>query len=383
MLHIEQLGILFVRAGLDAVRIESAGQVQAPSGIAPDYHAQIQLVETLDCQCTIDQLVQQRTGNARSPRPWCHEQPPNVRAMPSLQACLPLKPNHTDQLATILERPENEVVRSAKELSLNLCLGESRLLFEGRAERLRTQSQALEPKRVKRVRLIGPKLPDRHSQILSRGAGGTMQRMSAEVAYTPLSPKEDARPYAELLSRAFATYPVMVRAFATASGERQDWVRRIGYEIVTTRQEMGLPCLAATLDGTPIGVALLSPSTHETPPEMRARFHRVLEAAGPDSIDFFRRFIEAVDSVEVPREHLWIAILAVDPKHQGKGIGRALIERSVAIARVMPDCVGLGLDTEDPKNVAIYRACGFEVVGEKGVDGMPVFVMWRPLETDR
>jgi len=204
--------------------------------------------------------------------------------------------------------------------------------------------------------------------------------MNADVAYRALSASEDARPYAELLSRAFANYPVMVRAFATAPGERREWVRRIGYEIVTTRQEMGLPCVVATLNDIPIGVALLSLSIHETPPEMRARFHRVLEEAGPDAVNFFRRFIEAVDSVDVPREHLWIAILAVDPEHQGKGIGRALIERSVEIARLMPGCVGLGLDTEDPKNVAIYRACGFEVHGQKEVDGMPVFVMWRPLD---
>ncbi len=207
-----------------------------------------------------------------------------------------------------------------------------------------------------------------------------MPPMNADVAYKALSASEDARPYAELLARAFEDYPVMVRAFAAASGERREWVGRIGYEIVTTRQEMGLPCLVATLNDLPIGVALLSLSTHETPPEMRARFQKVLEAAGAEATDFFRRFIEAVDSVEVPREHLWIAILAVDPEHQGKGIGRALIERSVEIARSMPGCAGVGLDTEDPKNVAIYRACGFEVYGQKEVDGMPVFVMWRPLD---
>lgn len=203
--------------------------------------------------------------------------------------------------------------------------------------------------------------------------------MNAEVSYRPLSPSDNADAYAELLARSFANYPVMVRAFSTASGERRKWVRRIGYEIVTTRQEMGLPSLTARLDGSPVGVALLSPSTHETPPEMRARFHRVLEEAGQESIDFFRRFIEAVDSVELPREHLWIAILAVDPEHQGKGIGRALIEQSAAIALEMPGCVGIGLDTEDPKNVAIYQACGFEVHGQRVVDDMPVYVMWRPL----
>ena len=80
----------------------------------------------------------------------------------------------------------------------------------------------------------------------------------------------------------------------------------------------------------------------------------------------FSRFMSAMDQMEelhkrdMPPEHWYLMILGVDPDHQGRGLGCAIIAPTLARA----DAEGLPcyLETMKEINVTFYRKHGFEVI---------------------
>ncbi|WP_232823651.1 GNAT family N-acetyltransferase [Dyella sp. C9] len=75
-----------------------------------------------------------------------------------------------------------------------------------------------------------------------------------------------------------------------------------------------------------------------------------------------------VESVIRPPEGdmLYLAHLAVSPELRGQGVGRALIDQLVGLARgVGGRRVTLDVAASNPRAEALYRRCGFAVVGER------------------
>ena len=75
--------------------------------------------------------------------------------------------------------------------------------------------------------------------------------------------------------------------------------------------------------------------------------------------------------------HLYLAVLGVDPAHQGEGVGSALIRPGLELC----DREGLPayLETGKERNLAFYGRHGFRVTGELTLPkGPPVWFLWRP-----
>lgn len=66
----------------------------------------------------------------------------------------------------------------------------------------------------------------------------------------------------------------------------------------------------------------------------------------------------------VSGKHWYLALVGVDPKYQGQGLGGKLV-RSLS-AQADADSVPCYLETTGLRNVAIYKKCGYEVAGEVG-----------------
>jgi GNAT superfamily N-acetyltransferase len=74
--------------------------------------------------------------------------------------------------------------------------------------------------------------------------------------------------------------------------------------------------------------------------------------------------------------HWYLSHLAVRPDHQGRGLGRALLEWGLEQAD--RDGVGTYLETTNPDNLAFYRAAGYAQVGLVRVERAPtVWTLWR------
>ena len=70
-----------------------------------------------------------------------------------------------------------------------------------------------------------------------------------------------------------------------------------------------------------------------------------------------------LDQKVFEKNTLLISPVFVDKDHQGKGIGTALIKRG--IEELVPLGYKLGLETQNPENVALYERLGFKTVEYK------------------
>ncbi|MGH9917510.1 MAG: GNAT family N-acetyltransferase, partial [Nitrososphaerales archaeon] len=70
------------------------------------------------------------------------------------------------------------------------------------------------------------------------------------------------------------------------------------------------------------------------------------------------------------RDGYWmLSLLATDPAHQGRGIGRALLERALAHGR--PGAPGTIQSSRDPSAMALYSSAGFALHPAVIADGVP------------
>ncbi len=69
--------------------------------------------------------------------------------------------------------------------------------------------------------------------------------------------------------------------------------------------------------------------------------------------------------------HAYLALLAVDPDHQGRGLGKRVVRPGLEAAAAMG--LDVALETNKSDNVGFYRSLGFEISGEYHMqpDGPP------------
>ncbi len=79
-----------------------------------------------------------------------------------------------------------------------------------------------------------------------------------------------------------------------------------------------------------------------------------------------------------PTDPVWyLPFIGVDPSHQSRGHGSALLQ--VGLARADGDGLPAYLEASSPRNRSLYERHGFEVVGEiQAGDSPPLWPMLRP-----
>jgi ribosomal protein S18 acetylase RimI-like enzyme len=97
----------------------------------------------------------------------------------------------------------------------------------------------------------------------------------------------------------------------------------------------------------------------------------------------YGRFENSVHRKLVPYPHWYLQIIGVDPAYQGQGFSSRLLRP--VLERIDRERMPCYLETNNAKNVAIYRRSGFEVISE---DRMPdtevtTFAMLRGPGTGR
>ena len=80
-----------------------------------------------------------------------------------------------------------------------------------------------------------------------------------------------------------------------------------------------------------------------------------------------------IERAHPPDPHWYLAVLGTDPRHQGRGVGSALL--TPILARCDADRVPAYLESSKRSNVPFYERHGFRVQGELAIRGGPV--IWR------
>ena len=130
----------------------------------------------------------------------------------------------------------------------------------------------------------------------------------------------------------------------------------------------------AFVDGRAKAVAgWLPPGAYPQSPARQVLFNlRAAPAIGripPRRIPPAVRLLTAIQKAHPKHEHWYLALLAVDPELQGRGVGGALLRQMLDRC----DAAGLPayLETQTAANVAWYGRHGFEVVRTIELPGVP------------
>lgn len=173
----------------------------------------------------------------------------------------------------------------------------------------------------------------------------------------------------DVLCASFHDYPVMRYAIGDAG---TDYDRRLQVLIglfVASRVMRGHPIYAIEEAGRPVAVATTTPSGALSPPgALQPRIDAVWADLGAEARARFDKLVAVWDSIPMPEPNVHLNMLGTLPSHQGKGLGRLLLERVQDLSRETPGSKGVTLSTEDPKNVLLYEHCGYRVIGHARVD---------------
>lgn len=132
---------------------------------------------------------------------------------------------------------------------------------------------------------------------------------------------------------------------------------------------------AVTVDGGLAGVAIIAePGQYPPPLSVFLRHARGAIATGPRGIRNLLTIDAAMRKKHVKEPHHYLFVLGVEPEHQGKGIGRALLD--ALAARASEAQLPCYLETDTEENVRFYQSAGYEVIDEVVVPKLGGVRLW-------
>ncbi|MGH7280636.1 MAG: GNAT family N-acetyltransferase [Polyangiaceae bacterium] len=189
---------------------------------------------------------------------------------------------------------------------------------------------------------------------------------------------------ADLLARAFAENPAYASILShLPNDERREALPLVKRALIRATMSVGR-ANGAWLGGDRLtGVSLvLGPGQY--PWGLRGFFglsFASLHASTYRAIPNFLRYDTWSKKRHIREPHYYLFVIGVDPKRQGKGVGRALLESLAKQAD--GDHVPCYLETDTKENVRLYRKHGYEVVNEDVLKMEEPLRMWTMLRPTR
>ena len=192
-----------------------------------------------------------------------------------------------------------------------------------------------------------------------------------------LAKPEDAAALSELLASAFSSDPVfdyMVRE----GTERPVVLRRLFHRLLSRRD---IPQGEVWMSADGVACAAWLPPGARTGPsgliEQWRAFRLFLGICGFARIGRGGALAAAMEKNHPAEPHFYLPFMAVEPRHQGTGLGSAILEAT--LARIDGAKAAAYLENSNPKNTRLYERAGF--VAQKTISpagAPPLVAMWRP-----
>lgn len=177
-------------------------------------------------------------------------------------------------------------------------------------------------------------------------------------------PRERYREAGVVLADAFLTDPGWIAVGPDDPDRLHRYIRRTCQGSLAVTARWGGPIWHIEIDGRVAGVLSSFAPGQWPPPQIRSVAYQALGPvlAGPGALVRSLRGDSALHRGHPEEPHLFVWMLAVAPRRQRTGVGRALL--SHAIARAEEQGVPAYLDTANPDNLPYYASFGFEQTGE-------------------
>lgn len=165
-----------------------------------------------------------------------------------------------------------------------------------------------------------------------------------------------------VLVEAFLDYPTWRAVGAREPVRRGLTIRRYYRGQFAVARRWGGTILGGVERERLLGVVLAFDPDRYPPPWWSLMWFAPVLLAGPGEAARGLRALAAMDSGHPRAPHLFLHTVGTDPRHQRRGVGRALVEQVTARA----DAQGrpVYLMTSRPELIDYYRSFGFNPVGE-------------------
>ena len=184
----------------------------------------------------------------------------------------------------------------------------------------------------------------------------------------------------DVLARAFRDNPLNVAVVGARYPRRRLRSNAIGTRTLLPVAEAHGEVWAAREGDRVVGALICTPPhAYPLPPPPLAARLRCLVGQGWRVARRWAEVFQALDVLHPVDPHWYLGTLGVDPEHQGRGVGTALLRHW--LARVAADASGAYLETDLQGNVRFYEREGFAVERETRVLGVRVWCMHRPPAT--
>jgi ribosomal protein S18 acetylase RimI-like enzyme len=176
--------------------------------------------------------------------------------------------------------------------------------------------------------------------------------------------QDDAGSIVAVLCDAFAGYPVMRFVLGPGDGQSPDRLHRLVSFFLAARL-LRREAMFGVFDGADLVAVATTSDPHgpPSPPELAMLREEVWRELGADARARYEAYGAVAGSFFGDRPRVHLNMLGVRNTHQGRGLGRRLLEAVHSFSQDDPRSEGVSLTTEDPRNVAWYEAAGYEVVG--------------------
>jgi ribosomal protein S18 acetylase RimI-like enzyme len=139
------------------------------------------------------------------------------------------------------------------------------------------------------------------------------------------------------------------------------------------------------VNGELVGASLVQ-APGQYPTSLRAEAWQSTGCArtGLRGIANFIRIRSYIAKRHIREPHYYLFVLGIEPKFQGRGLGRALLAK--LHERVDANPVASYLETDTERNVRLYSSVGYEVLTDERVPGFSDFRYWtmrRPVTATR
>jgi ribosomal protein S18 acetylase RimI-like enzyme len=189
--------------------------------------------------------------------------------------------------------------------------------------------------------------------------------------------RQSYRQAAQVLGRAFADEPVSVEVLKkfTREGRIRALTNDFSDEILLCLQK-GYPLHVSEAGKVIAAAVIYPPGAYPLPGAIQwmLLIKSFIKNGFYDIRDWIR-WLDEVEKIHPKKPHYYLEYIGVEPLHQGKSIGSAIMQH--LIGKADEECVGCYLENADPNNLAFYKRFAFKVIAEKEILGIPAWFMWR------